>query len=282
MRTVTGVGLVVVSGVAVAVAAALWVLWRQQDSLVYFPDRQVRFTPGDLEMPFEDVRLAASDGVALAAWWIAAPHSRAALVFCHGNAGNMGDRVSKIRLFHDLGLSVLAFDYRGYGGSEGKPSEEGTARDMDAAVAYVRAVRGVPLERTVFYGESLGGAVAVAACTKHRPAALVLESTFTSAREMARRHYPFVPSALVRVGYDSRASIGSIACPVLILHGTRDTIVPFEMGEALFRAASEPKYFATLEGDHNASGIVVSHDAFEALAAFLDAFLGPSVVPSPR
>jgi fermentation-respiration switch protein FrsA (DUF1100 family) len=126
------------------------------------------------------------------------------------------------------------------------------------------------------YGESLGGAVAVAAAARRPPGLLVLESTFTSAREMARRHYPFVPPALVRLGYDSLGRIDAVGCPTLILHGPHDSIVPFEMAEALFHAAPEPKYFATLDGDHNAGGIVVSRDAFEALSAFLDAYLGPA------
>jgi fermentation-respiration switch protein FrsA (DUF1100 family) len=265
---------VVVASVLVAtVAALLGHLLFRQASLVYFPDRHVRFTPGDLGMAFEDVHLTASDSVSLAAWWVPAPSSRGALVFCHGNAGNMGDRVAKLRLFHDLGLSVLAFDYRGYGQSQGKPSEEGTARDMDAAIAHVIDARGVPLRRIVFYGESLGGAVAAAAAARHRPAGLVLESTFTSAREMARRHYPFVPAFLVRIGYDSLASIRTLTCPKLILHGPHDSIVPFDMARTLYDSAPEPKYFANLVGDHNSGGILESPEAFDALAAFLDAFV---------
>jgi fermentation-respiration switch protein FrsA (DUF1100 family) len=272
-QVLTGV-VVVASVVAAAVVAMLGLAFFRQDSLIYFPDRHLRFTPGDLGMAFEDARLKTADGVTVAAWWIPAPTSRGALIFCHGNAGNVGDRVGKLRLFHDLGLSVLAFDYRGYGASEGKPSEEGTARDMDAAVAHVRDARGVPLERTVFYGESLGGAVAIEAAVRFSPAALVAESTFTSARDMARRHYPFVPAGLVRVGYDSLGRVGALACPKLILHGPGDTIVPFEMGEALFRSAPEPKRFATLVGDHNSGGILESPEACRALAEVLDAALG--------
>jgi uncharacterized protein len=268
-------GLVVLASVvAAAVVALLGFAFFRQESLIYFPDRHVRFTPADLGMAFEDVRLKTADGFKLAAWWIPAPFSRGALIFCHGNAGNMGDRVGKLRLFHDLGLSVLAFDYRGYGASQGTPTEEGTARDMDAVVADVRDVRGIALDRTVFYGESLGGAVAIEAAIRVPPAALVAESTFTSARDMARRHYPFVPPGLVRVGYDSLARVGGLACPKLILHGPGDTIVPFEMGEALFRAASEPKRLATLVGDHNSGGILESPEASRALAELLDLVLG--------
>jgi fermentation-respiration switch protein FrsA (DUF1100 family) len=266
--------IVLASLVVIATVALLGLAYFRQESLIFFPDRHIRLTPADLGMDFEDVRLTTSDGVVVAAWWVPAAPSRGALIFCHGNAGNVGDRVGKLRLFHDLGLSVLAFDYRGYGTSGGRPSEEGTARDMDAAVAHVRDARGIRLARTVFYGESLGGAVAVEAATRFRPAALVVESTFTSARAMARRHYPFVPPALIRVRYDSLSRVRGLACPKLILHGPRDTIVPFEMGEELLRAAPEPKRFATLPGDHNSGGILESPEAVHALAELLDAMPG--------
>jgi len=274
VRQVLTGALALTAVMAAGLVALLGLAYFRQESLIFFPDRHVRFTPADLGMAFEDVRLETSDGVTLAAWWVPAPQGRGALIFSHGNAGNMGDRVGKLRLFHDLGLSVLAFDYRGYGASQGKPSEEGTAHDMDAAVAHVRDSRGVPLDRTVFYGESLGGAVVIEAATRFPPAALVAESTFTSARAMARRHYPFVPPALVRVGYDSLSRVRRLACPTLFLHGPADTIVPFEMGEALFRAAPEPKRFATLVGDHNSGGILESPEACRKLAEFLDAVLG--------
>jgi fermentation-respiration switch protein FrsA (DUF1100 family) len=274
VRQVLTGALALAAVMAAGLVALLGLAYFRQESLIFFPDRHVRFTPADLGMAFEDVRLETSDGVTLAAWWVPAPHGRGALIFSHGNAGNLGDRVGKLRLFHDLGLSVLAFDYRGYGASQGEPSEEGTAHDMDAAVAHVRDSRGVPLDRTVFYGESLGGAVVIEAATRFPPAALVAESTFTSARAMARRHYPFVPPALVRVGYDSLSRVRRLACPTLFLHGPADTIVPFEMGEALFRAAPEPKHFATLVGDHNSGGILESPEACRKLAELLDAVLG--------
>jgi hypothetical protein len=274
VRQVLTGALALTAVMAAGLVALLGLAYFRQESLIFFPDRHVRFTPADLGMAFEDVRLETSDGVTLAAWWVPAPQGRGALIFSHGNAGNMGDRVGKLRLFHDLGLSVLAFDYRGYGASQGKPSEEGTAHDMDAAVAHVRDSRGVPLDRTVFYGESLGGAVVIEAATRFPPAALVAESTLTSARAMARRHYPFVPPALVRVGYDSLSRVRRLACPTLFLHGPADTIVPFEMGEALFRAAPEPKRFAALVGDHNSGGILESPEACRKLAQLLDAVLG--------
>jgi uncharacterized protein len=272
-KVLTG-ALVLAAVVAAAVVALLWLAYFRQESLIFFPDRHLRFTPADVGMVFEDVRLETSDGVTVAAWWIPRPSGRGALIFCHGNAGNMGDRVGKLRPFHDLGLSVLALEYRGYGASQGRPSEQGTARDMDAAVTYLRDARGIPLDRTVFYGESLGGAVVVEGATRWLPAALVAESTFTSARAMARQHYPFVPPALIRVRYDSLSRVGGLTCLKLFLHGPADTIVPFEMGEELFRAAPEPKRFATLVGDHNSGGILESPEAYWAFAALLQDALG--------
>jgi fermentation-respiration switch protein FrsA (DUF1100 family) len=279
-RTVVAVGKVLTGVLALAavVAAALVALLAlahfRQESLIFFPDRHLRFTPADLGMIFEDVRLETSDGMKIAAWWIPRLNGRGALIFCHGNAGNMGDRVGKLRLFHDLGLSVLALEYRGYGSSQGRPSEQGTARDMDAAVTYLRDARGIPLDRTVFYGESLGGAVVIEGATGWLPAVLVAESTFTSARAMARKHYPFVPPALIRVRYDSLSRVRGLTCLKLFLHGPADTIVPFEMGEELFRAAPQPKRFATLVGDHNSGGILESPEACRAFAALLQDALG--------
>jgi uncharacterized protein len=146
---------------------------------------------------------------------------------------------------------------------------------MDAAVAFVKGPKGVPLMRTIFYGESLGGAVAVEAATRMTPGALITESTFTSLSAMAREHYPWLPARLLlRIRYDSLARIGSVRCPVLILHGPEDDIVPFGMGMALLAAAPEPKAFARLEGRHNDGGIAISPKAQEALRIFLDKALG--------
>lgn len=173
-------------------------------------------------------------------------------------------------------MAVLAFDYRGYGSSDGSPSETGTYRDMAAAVSHLRAVRGIEPERTVYYGESLGGAVAIEAALRYRPAALVVESTFTSVRAMAAVHYPFVPGFLARrVRYDSLARVRNLRCPLLVLHGPRDSIVPYRMGRELFDAAPGPKAFADLEGDHNDGGLVASPAARTALRTFLDAHLAP-------
>ena len=266
-----------VLGLAVAVVVILTVLaYFAQESLVFFPDRTLRATPADVGLRFEDVRLTTEDGIGIGAWWVEPERARGAVVFAHGNAGNISDRLDVIRLFVGLRLSVLAFDYRGYGSSDGSPSELGTYRDMEAAVAYLRSVRGIGPERTVYYGESLGGAVAVATALRLPPAALVLESTFTSVRAMAAVHYPFVPGFLAtRVRYDSRSRVRELRCPLLVLHAPDDRIVPYRMGRELFEAAPGRKAFADLEGDHNDGGLIVSPAARDALRVLLDAHLTP-------
>jgi fermentation-respiration switch protein FrsA (DUF1100 family) len=256
--------------VAVVVGGTFAALILLQGRMVFYPDRQLRATPAILGVPFEEVELATSDGVRIHGWWVPSPEPRGALVFAHGNAGNIGDRLEFVSLFRSLGLSVLLFDYRGYGRSQGSPSEAGTGHDMDAAITFVTTVKGVPLARTIFYGESLGGAVAIAAAARHRPGALVVASTFTSVPDMARVHYAWAPRALVRIRYDSLALMPTLRCPLLVLHGERDGIAPFFMGQALFAAAPAPKRFATLVGDHNDGGLLVSPDAVRALEELLD------------
>ncbi|OYV99729.1 MAG: hypothetical protein B7X11_05100, partial [Acidobacteria bacterium 37-65-4] len=139
-------------------------------------------------------------------------------------------RLDRLAQFHGLGLSVLAFDYRGYGSSRGRPTEEGTYRDMDSAVDHVERARGTPPHRTLFWGESLGGAVAVEAATRHACAGVVLESTFTSVPEMARLYYAWLPLGLLTIRYDTLGRLPSLTAPVLILHSPEDDIVPFAMG----------------------------------------------------
>lgn len=252
----------------------------RQESFVYYPDPALRGSPARCGLPYDEARLATSDGLELGAWWIPAEAPRGAVVLCQGNAGNRSDRLGKALYLHRAGLDVLMFDYRGYGGNAGKPSEEGTYRDAAAAVDYVVTGRHVLPARLILWGESLGGAVAVETAARRPPAGLVLESTFTSVRAMARRYYPWLPTWWMwRLRYDSQSKVGAIPCAKLVLHGPDDEIVPFSMGEELFRAAREPKSFEKLVGGHNGGGIVVSPTAQAAVAAFLDGVLGKRPVP---
>ncbi len=268
---------VALGAVALLVVALLALMFARQEALVFFPGRTLAATPADAGLAFEDVELATADRVRLHGWWIPAgdPTGRAVIV-CHGNAGTVAERLDHARLFHRLDLGVLLFDYRGYGRSEGRPSEIGTYHDMDAAVAFL-GTRGIPAASTVYFGESLGGAVAIEAATRHRPAAVVVESTFTSIAAMARVHYPFVPGFLVtRVRYDSLARVAALRCPLLVLHSPDDEIVPYAMAERLLGAAPGPKRLVRLAGGHNDGGVTASASAQAALREFLAAAFGAS------
>jgi fermentation-respiration switch protein FrsA (DUF1100 family) len=222
-------------------------------ALVFLPSRPVTWTPAEVDLPFADVDIVTEDGERLHGWWIPA-RTRVAghVLLCHGNAGNVGDRVPHAALLSATGFDVLLFDYRGYGRSSGRPSEDGTYRDARAARAALLAQPGVEPGRVLYLGESLGGAVALALALQAPPAGLVLQSTFTSIRDMARRHYPFIPPSLVPDAYPSLSRIGRLRAPVLVIHGERDTIVPPMHGDELFAAAPEPKRLHRVhDADHN-------------------------------
>ncbi|HZR83534.1 MAG TPA: alpha/beta hydrolase [Candidatus Binatia bacterium] len=248
------------------------------DRLVYFPVGPHDATPTALGLAYEDVHLQASDGVAIHAWFVPAEESaatpravaqRPAVLFLHGNAGNISHRLDKLAVLHSLGASVLLLDYRGYGASEGTPSEEGLYRDADAAYDWLIA-RGVAPAEIVPYGESLGGAVATDLAARRPVGGLVLESAPTSIIEVARHHYPYVPVALLLSDrYDAASRVARVTAPILILHSPDDEIVPFAMAEELLAAARGPKRLVRLAGGHN-DGFLVAATAYrEALRTFL-------------
>lgn len=211
-------------------------------SLLYFPSGTIVETPDRAGLDYGELQLQTDDGERLHGWWIRARADRLGhVLLCHGNAGNIGDRVLHAALLTAAGFDVLLFDYRGYGRSTGRPSEEGTYRDARAALTGLLEEAGVDPARVFYLGESLGGAVALDLALEHPPAGLVLLSAFTGVRELGRLHYPFVPTALVPDAYPTLRRIHRLQAPLLVLHGDRDDIVPLPQGRALFDAAPEPK-----------------------------------------
>lgn len=245
--------------IVLAVYVGLLVLvYVRQASYIYHPETDIDADPFCINPAFEDVTLRTADGETIAGWYVPAANQTNApvLLFLHGNAGNISGRLGSIETFHELGLSVLIIDYRGYGRSTGQPTEAGTARDADAAWAYLTVERGIAPGRIVVFGRSLGGAVAVALAARHTPGLLVVESSFTSAVDMGRRLFPFLPVRLLcRHRYDSEITIGNVGCPVLVAHSPDDITVPFILGQRLYEAANEPKQFVTISGGHNAGGM---------------------------
>jgi fermentation-respiration switch protein FrsA (DUF1100 family) len=239
-------------------------------SLIYHPSRTIEGTPVAFGLTYEDVEITTDDGVRIHGWLVPGTRS-ATLLYCHGNAGNVSHRLPKIEAFHNrLGLSILIFDYRGYGRSEGVPSEAGTYADARAMNAWLREQGWGPV---VYLGESLGAAVATHLASEDPPAALVLEAPFASVPAMASAT---VPGAgwLFRTRYDTLGLVGRAGAPLLVLHGDADEVVPHRQGRAVFEAALEPKTFVTLPGArHNDIHEVESY--WEAWAAFVSAHLGP-------
>ena len=228
------------------------ILFLFQKRFIYQPRRGVTQTPEIIGVEFETVRLTTADGVSLSAWYVPSSMDRGTVLFCHGNAGNISGRLPTIGKFHALGLNVMIFDYRGYGDSGGSPGEKGTYLDAEAAWDHLIDVRNARPERIVVFGRSLGGAIAAKLAVDRKPAAAILESTFTSIPDLARRMYPVYPTRLLaRVRYDTIKRIGDLSCPVLILHSPDDEIIPYAHGRKLFEAAPEPKEFVEMTGGHN-------------------------------
>jgi pimeloyl-ACP methyl ester carboxylesterase len=221
--------------------------------VLYQPSRKICETPADRRLPFDELEFQSRDGERIHAWWIAGQRpSHGHVLFCHGNAGNIGDRVLEAALLVAEGFDVLLFDYRGYGRSSGRPDELGTYRDARAARAALRRQSGVDRDRVFYLGESLGGAVALELAIEHPPRGLILQSTFTSIRDAARALEPRIPAALIPDAYPSLRRIGRLSAPLLVLHGDRDETIPLDQGQALFKAASEPKRIRVFkERGHN-------------------------------
>jgi uncharacterized protein len=238
-------------------------------SLMFHPNGEVAVTPERLKLPYDEIWLRASDGPQLHAWLIPNASTSPVVVLCHGNAGNISNRLLKANLLRKAGASVLLFDYRGFGRSTGKPTEEGTYADAESAYGWLRA-HGVPESSVFLYGESLGSGVAVELATRHAAAGLIVEAGFTSALDMGKRLFPRLPvSWLVRYRYDNLSKMPRVLCPVLILHSPNDEIIPFEMGERLYAAARAPKSFAPLRGDHNGAFITSAQEYVDAMRVFL-------------
>jgi fermentation-respiration switch protein FrsA (DUF1100 family) len=192
------------------------------------------------------------------------------LLWFHGNAGNLAHRADLMLELARLPAQVFIVDYRGYGRSDGRPSEEGLYRDARAAWRYLRDQGGVEADRIVILGKSLGGAAAVDLAAEVSPAGLILESSFVSVPEMAARHYPFIPRWFVRTKMDSLSKIERVRCPILVIHSPDDEIVPYEQGRRLFEAAGGDKRFLEVPGaHHNELWLVGGADYLRALREFL-------------
>ena len=249
-------------------------LAKLERSLLFYPtpshgdgDRQ----PQGLDV--ENAHFQSADGTKLHGWYLRHPNPRAVVLFCHGNAGNIEHRAGLLKVLQQrVGVSVMIFDYRGYGRSEGTPTEAGVMADARAARKWLAQLEGIAEDRIVLMGRSIGGAVAVDLAAGDGARGLVLESTFSSVPDVAAKLYPLLPvRLLMRSEFDSAAKIGKYRGPLLQSHGDADRVVPYELGRRLHAAANSPKQFVVIPGgDHNDPQ---TDEYYGRLIAFLDGLL---------
>lgn len=268
-------------GVAVYVILSAYVYFMQPGMIYYpnIPDRKLVSSPKSVGLDYENVELITDDGTRIHGWFI--PYDKASdtqkqatLLFLHGNAGNISHRMDSIKLFNNIGLNILIIDYRGYGQSTGKPGEAGTYQDAEAAWHYLTATRGIKENKIIVFGRSLGGSVAAWLASQHTPAALIVESSFSSVPSMGQRIYPFLPVRLLsRFQYNTKEYVKAINCPVLVAHSRDDDIIPYQEGRDIFNAAHEPKSFLQMQGGHNDGFIISGSSYINGLDLFIKASL---------
>lgn len=258
--------------ILLGVSSLFFLLRWLEPSLIFFPSKEMIASPKGFNLDFEDVFFKTADDQKLHGWFVPAgrdgsPEREPSLagdktiLFCHGNAGNISHRIDKLIFFHRLGYNVFIFDYRGYGKSEGRPSEQGLYLDVQAAYHYLKA-RGIPVQQIVGYGESIGGAVLIDLAAKRPMQAMILDSTFTNIKDMARIYYPWIPTWFLSMKFDSKQKIASITIPKLMIQSDADEIVPARLGADLFEAAAMPKESLRIHGSHN-EGFFESEDLIE-------------------
>jgi pimeloyl-ACP methyl ester carboxylesterase len=237
-----------------------------QGRILYWPNLPFDIKSRDRDIPHEEIWLRTADGLSLSAWYVPALEEeigtekdagrensteKFVILFCHGNVGNISQRIDTFKIFRDLGLSTFIFDYRGYGSSQGRPTEKGTYLDAEAAWNWLLHEMGIKPENIIIFGRSLGGGVASYLAAKFRSRALVIESSFTSTVDVAARHFPLLPvNLLTRFKYETAKRLKEIACPVLIIHSPDDDAIPYEHGLKLYQTANPPKHFLRIRGNH--------------------------------
>ena len=248
----------------------LLLMYLFQSAFIYFPTKSLTASPADRGLEYEEVYLYTEDDLRLHGWYIPAQDARGSVLFFHGNAGNISGRLESIMIFNELRLNVFIFDYRGYGRSEGKPTEAGTYKDAIAAWRYLTEVQDENPRDIILFGRSLGGGVAAWLASEVDAGGVVLESTFTSTADLAAEIYPFIPVRwLLRIHYPVIDYIDQIRMPVMIAHSRGDEVIPFHHGQKLYEAASEPKYRMELQGGHNDGFILTGRRYLDEWDRFL-------------
>jgi len=241
-----------------------------ENFLIFYPDRSLETVPTNWGLNYEDVSFKAGDGTKLHGWFFPLPGKKPTILFCHGNAGNISHRIENVKLLLDYGLQVFIYDYRGYGKSKGRPSEAGLYQDGLAAYDYLVEHKKILPDKIIPFGRSLGAAVAMEIATKRDVRSLIIESAFTSTKDMAKSMFLFqLLSPFLPPHYNNLRKIKGITVPKLIIHGDTDEIIPFSMGQRLYQAAGIPKYFFPIRGaGHNDTYFVGGKRYFQIFSYF--------------
>lgn len=241
-----------------------------QGRFVYFPAAELAATPADIGLQYEDITLTTRDGTGVHGWFVPADRARGVVLFLHGNAGNISHRLESLETLHELHLSTFIIDYHGYGQSGGKPSEQGTYMDAEAAWDYLTGERGIPAREIIVFGRSLGGAVASWLVARHTPGAAIIESTFTSMPDIAAHTYPLLPARwLAHYKYPVLENLRRAQCPVLIVHSPDDALIPIQHGRRLYEVVPGEKAFLEIAGTHNNGFVATGEDYAQGIDEFL-------------
>ncbi len=261
--------IIAVSFIIAAYLAMMAYRFLNQSRYVYFPTRRIHSTPRDIGLEYEDVYIRTVDGVEVNGWFIDSGSS-VTVLFLHGNGGNISDRLALIEIFTKIGLSTFIIDYRGYGKSGGKPTEVGTYRDAEAAWNYLVGEKKISPSEIILYGRSLGGPVAANIASSFNPRALILDSTFTSIKNIGSELYPYLPvKKFFKYDYNTISFLKEVSCPVLVIHSGGDSYIPIKHGQKIYNAIKSAKEFAVIRGNHN-NGFLLSADTYlKKITAFL-------------
>lgn len=242
-------------------------------SFIYFPERRLTATPKDIGLNYQEVPFWTASGRKLHGWFLPHAQAKATFLFFHGNAGNISHRLEKLKIFYDLGIETFIMDYSGYGKSEGSPSEKNLYKDGFATYTHATQQRQIDPARILLYGESLGSSVAIEVALQEQVAGIILEGAFTSLKELASKHMPFL-SFLAANEYNNLEKIGRIKVPLLFIHPKNDEICPFEEALRLYEKAPLPKKSVWLErGGHNDAFCLDQEKYVQGLKEFVAATL---------
>lgn len=246
-----------------------------EDQFIYYPEPYPvgNWQPESVSLKVEDCFIQTDDNLKIHGWYVAGENgSNKTILWFHGNAGNISHRIDNMKRLAELGFNVLIIDYRGYGRSEGKPSEKGLYQDAVAAYRFLAEKRNVSYKNLILFGRSLGGAIAVDLAVHKQCAGVILESSFTSVKAMAKQLFPFLPvTGILKTKFDSIHKIEKISCPILLIHGTNDELVPYHHGLELFEKAREPKYFYKVEAaGHNDLIYIGGERYFQRIKKFIE------------